>query len=142
MERLSNVEAKLELPMLQAMAIAAINDKQSLSALGTVQLDGSDRCGRSNAFRFRVDDADKDPLYIWAVTKPGDAQAAGELRKVSASLDCLEGGVAAGVTLEQWKQVGSMSVPLSRKFIAGLDEEVEVELVNLRAEALLSLIHI
>jgi len=135
-ERLSNVEAKLELPMLQAMVMAAVNSKQPLSALGTVQLDGSDRCGRSNAFRFRFDDADRDPLYLWAVMKPGDAQAAGELRKVSASLDCLEGGVAAGVTLEKWQQIGAMSIPLSRKYVAGLDEEVEVELVNLNAEAL------
>ena len=135
-QRMSYVEAKLELPMLQAMVMAAVNDKQSLSTLGTVQLDGSDRCGRSNAFRFRFDDQDKDPLYLWAVMKPGDAQAAGELRKVSASPDCLEGGVAAGVTFEQWQQIGSMSLPLSRKFIAGLDEEVEVELVNLSAELL------
>ena len=135
-QRLTEVEAKLELPMLQAMVMAAVNSKQPLSALGTVQLDGSDRCGRSNAFRFRFDDADRDPLYLWAVMKPGDAQAAGELRKVSASLDCLEGGVAAGVTLEKWQQIGAMSIPLSRKYVAGLDEEVEVELVNLNAEAL------
>jgi len=134
--RMSYVEAKLELSMLQAMVMAAVNDKQSLSTLGTVQLDGSDRCGRSNAFRFRFDDKDKDPLYLWAVMKPGDVQAAGELRKVSASPDCLEGGVAAGVTFEQWQQIGSMSLPLSRKFIAGLDEEAEVELVNLNAELL------
>jgi S1-C subfamily serine protease len=135
-QSLSNVEAKLELPMLQAMVVAAINEKQPLSTLGPIRLDGSDRCGRSNAFRFRIDDEDKDPLYLWAVAKPNDAQAAGELRKVSASMNCQEGGVAAGVTLEKWQQVGSMSIPLSRKFVAGLDEEVEVELVNLSAESL------
>ena len=134
LQSMSRVEAKLELPMLQAMVVAAINCQQPLADLGSIQLDGSDRCGRSNAFRFRVDDEDKDPLYLWAVMKPDDAQAAGELRKVSAHLDCIEGGVAAGVTLEQWQQVGSLSVPLSRKFIAGLDSEVDVELVNLSAE--------
>ena len=133
-QRLTLVEAKLELPMLQAMVVAGINGKQPLSALGSTLIDGSDRCGRSNAFRLRVDDADQDPLFLWAIMKPGNVQAAGELRKVSASLDCLEDGVAAGVTLEQWQQVGSVSVPLSRKFIAGLDEEVEVELVNLTAQ--------
>jgi len=84
--------------------MATVNDKQPLSDLGSIQLDGSDRCGRSNAFRFRADDADRDPLFLWAVMKLGDTQAAGELRKVSASLDSLEGGVAAGVTLEQWQQ--------------------------------------
>jgi len=135
-ESLTEVDAKLELPMLQATIMASINNKSPLLKLGSIQLDGSDRCLRSNAFRFRVDDADEDPLYLWAVMKPDDAQAASELRKVSASLDCLEGGVAAGVTLEKWQQVGSMSVPLSRKFVAGLDEEVDTELVNLSAQSL------
>ena len=133
-QSLTEVDAKLELPMLQGLIMASINNKSPLLRLGTIQLDGSDRCLGSNAFRFRIDDVDRDPLYLWANMKPGDAQAAGELRKVSANIDCLEGGVAAGVTLEQWQQVGSLSVPLSRKFIAGLDEEVDVELVNLSAE--------
>jgi hypothetical protein len=68
--------------------------------------------------------------------KQGGAHAAGVLQKVSASLNALEGGVAAGVTLENWQQVASLSVPLSRKFVAGLDEEVQVELVNLSVDSI------
>lgn len=132
-ETMTEVEAKLQLPMLQALVMASINSKTPLSNLGSIQLEGSDRCQRSNAFRFRIDDSDGDPLYLWTTMQPDDAQAAGELRKVSASLNCLEAGVAAGVTLKKWQQVGSMSVPLSRKFIAGLEEEVDTELVNLNA---------
>ncbi len=135
-QRLSEVEGKLQLPMLQALIVASLNEETPLSKLGSIQLDGSDQCLGSNAFRFRIDDADEDPLYLWAAMQPNDAQAAGELRKISASLNCLEAGVAAGVTLENWQQVGSMSVPLSRKFIAGLEEEIDTELVNLRAETI------
>ncbi len=133
-QTLTEVEAKLELPMLQAMIMTSINNEAQLSKLGSIQLDGSDRCLRSNAFRFRIDDNDGDPLYLWAAMKPGSSHSAGKLRKVSASLDCLEAGVAAGVTLEKWQQVGPMSVPLSRKFIAGLEEEIDTELVNLKAQ--------
>lgn len=135
-ETLTEVDAKLELPMLQAAIMASINSKAPLSKIGSVQLDGSDRTLGSNAFRFRIDDADRDPLYLWAIMKPGESHAAGELAKVSASLDCLEGGVASGITLEKWQQVGGLSVPLSRKFVAGLEEEVDVEIVNLSAEAM------
>jgi hypothetical protein len=130
------VQAKLELPVLQALATAAVNNDLILSSLGKIQLDGSDRCLGSNAFRFRIDDADGDPLFLWASMKQGSAHAAGVLQKVSASLNALEGGVAAGVTLENWQQVASLSVPLSRKFVAGLDEEVQVALVNLSVDSI------
>ena len=134
-QSLSDVDAKLELPMLQAKIMASINGAAPVFKHGSVQLDGSDRSLNSNAFRFRIDDADGDPLYLWAAMKPGSSHSAGKLAKASASLDCLEGGVASGVTLENWQQVGGLSVPLGRKFVAGLDEEVDVELVNLTAES-------
>ncbi len=132
-ESLSPVEAKLQLPMLQAIAITGLNRKTPLESMGTVMLDGSDRCGRSNAYRFRIKDKDQDPLFLWTLMQPLDASSSGKPCKISASLDCLEGGVAAGVTLEDWETVGNLAIPLSRNFIAGLDEEVSVKLKNLQA---------
>ncbi len=133
-QSLSEVDAKLELPMLQATIMASINGAAPMFKRDAVQLDGGDRSSDSNAFRFRIDDTDGDPLYLWAAMKPGNSHSAGELVKASANLDCLEGGVASGVTLENWQQVGGLSVPLARKFVAGLNEEVDAELFNLNAE--------
>ena len=89
-QSLSDVDAKLELPMLQATIMASINGAAPMFKRDAVQLDGSDRSLNSNAFRFRIDDADGDPLYLWAAMQPGKSHSAGELAKASASLDCLE----------------------------------------------------
>ena len=133
------IEAKLSLPILQAIAMQAMNrgnpltgfGRQKKSLFGETQLDGSDKCNSRNAWRFRVEDSDKDPLFWWAAMDRQRSDQASTLCKVSATLDNLASDDMAGaVMLDDWQTIEDFRIALQRKFVSGIAEEVTVELTN------------
>ena len=128
---LSLVEAKLSLPVVQAVSMMASVHKQPYSAFGSHQLDGSDKALNQNAYRMKYLDEDDDHFFAWIRMYGEDGYPAGRLLKASAHKDCGEKG---GVTFDGWNKVGPVLLPLNRQFVNGLAERQVVGIVNENAE--------
>jgi S1-C subfamily serine protease len=122
-ERMSMVEAKTTPILMDVFGIAAPLADEPFSALGTVQIDGSDRTGGDVAWRLRINDADEDPTIVWIEInrKYGTAETSGWLKKISADRDCDENGA---VLYDQFEFSHGLAVPRNRSLVSGLDEAV------------------
>lgn len=130
-ESLSLVEAKLSLPVVQAVSMTASLQKQPYSVFGSHLIDGSDKAADQNAYRIKYLDDEDDHFFAWIRMYGADGYPSGRLLKASAHKDCDDKG---GVTFADWKKVGPVLMPHTRQFVSGLAEKQLVKIVNERAE--------
>lgn len=124
---LSLVQAKIKLPLLQALAIAAPLQTTPFELFGEVLLDGGDEANRQNAYRFTFTDQDGDSLYCWLSMYGGNQRPEQRLLKVSPNMDCDQQG---GVVFDDWKLVAGLKLAGLRRFVSGLAEEPQFEIRN------------
>ena len=130
-KKLTLVESKLNLPLVQAIAMLAVLQETPFASYGETYLDGSDKALGQNAFRFRKQDNDADDFFFWLRMFGDDGRPATRLVKASAHKDCESTG---GVTFHDWESVGPVLIPKRREFISGLREVTSWKLVNESAQ--------
>ena len=128
---LSLVEAKLSLPVVQAMSMTAAFQQQPFSTLGDLTLDGSGKATDRNAYRMKYMDEDADGFFVWIGMYGENGRPSSRLLKAAADKDCDDKG---GVTFEDWKSVGPLKIPLRREFVSGLEEKHIMAVVNQDAQ--------
>ena len=116
-------DARTKLWLMSAYGIAAALGENSMSAFGVPLIDGSDKTQSKNAWRLRMDDSRKDSTFVWFDfnRQYGQHELAGKLRKISPSHNCDAPG---GVLFEDYQVKEHLAVPMVRKFVNGLDENV------------------
>ncbi len=127
---LSLTEAKLNLPVVQAMGILAANSAMPFAAFGETLLDGSDKAQSVNAYRFKLLDPDDDWFFYWLsmVDENDDPQI--QLLKACADKDGDQG--AGAVSFYDWQTVEGIRIAQERKTVFGLGED---ERYSFRAES-------
>ena len=125
--RLSLIESKLNLPIVQAVSMAAAAQRKPFSGLGDLSLDGSGRAVGQNAYRMKLVDDDDDGFFVWISMYGDDGRPSSRLLKAAADKDCDDKG---GVTFHDWKGVGPLKIPHRREFVSGLDEKQIMAVVN------------
>jgi S1-C subfamily serine protease len=128
---LSRVEAKLNLAVVQAMAMTAAIQETPFAIFGEILLDGSDKALKQNAYRMKMTDEDQDEFFFWIRMYGDDDLPAERLLKVSAHKNCDESG---GVVFQQWQRVGPLMLPVQREYVTSLDETSTLSIVNESAE--------
>ncbi|WP_162273881.1 S1C family serine protease [Mariniblastus fucicola] len=118
---LTAVEAKTNPRLMAAFGIAAPLLKNSFEPLGKPLIDGSDRTDDKVAWRFRIDDADQDPTFVWFEVNReyGQYETAKLLRKIAPNLDSLQ---ESGVLFSDYKMVHGLAIPQTRVLVNGLNE--------------------
>jgi len=129
--RLTLIEAKLNLPVVQAISMSAIVAQAPFSLLGKMSLDGSDKAIGNNAYRMKFVDQEDDSFFVWISMYGEDGRPSSRLLKSSADKDC---GDKGGVAFYDWKTVGPMTIPNRREFVSGLNESQIMSVVNQNAE--------
>ncbi len=127
MTQLTQVQAKLQFEILQAIALTAGFGEPPFAALGDTLIDGADLCSDRRAYRLLVEDEDQDPLYFWLTgTLYGDRPM--RLSKCAGDLNGKDGSVV----LEKWKALDDSKIdfPLVRKNVRGLDAQVVATITN------------
>lgn len=120
------VEAKLKLPVIQAIAMTARWQKRPFGVFGKTLLDGSDKAQGHVASRMKVTDDDSDVFYYWLSLETDVEHRSSGLLKVSAFKDCEEGGV----TFRDWRNVGPVRLPFRRDFITRLSEATALSITT------------
>ncbi len=116
---LTLVEAKLSLPIVQALSLTAVLHEQPFQPLGEFLLDGSDKALAQNAYRIKLTDHQEDPFYFWLrMYDPETGLPAERLLKASADPDGDEGAV----TFHDWQDLDGLTFPARREFVIHLDE--------------------
>lgn len=137
-QSLTLVEAKLALPIVQAMGMLAPNLGQPLKAQGKHLIDGSDKAQGQVAYRMLVADEDQDKFYYWLNFEDEAGRPWYQLAKASADKNLEDGG---GVIFSDWellehdqkpdsKSPSRLFVPLKRCLVEGLAETKTLEIVN------------
>jgi serine protease Do len=129
-KQLTVVEAKLDLNVVQAIALCASIQPQPFEPLGDPFLDGADKAAGNPAYRLKMLDADQDPFFGWLQMYGEDGRPAVRLAKASADKNCDEGGV----TFHDWQPVGPIHMPQRCQFVIGLAEDQMLEIKNISAE--------
>lgn len=124
------IEAKLNLPIVQAISMTAEGREIPFGVFGVTLLDGSDKAQKQLAYRLKIADDDFDSFYYWLPFEGEDPSAVHGPLKVSASQDC----TAGGVTFHDWQAVGPMMLPFRREFVTGLEESVSMSITTAVAE--------
>jgi hypothetical protein len=130
-KQLSRVEAKLNLAVVQAMAMTASIQEAPFAVFGDPLLDGSDKALKQNAYRMRMLDEDQDEFFFWIRMYGDDDLPAERLLKASAHKNCDETG---GVVFQKWQRVGPVMLPLQREFVTSLHETSILSMVNESAQ--------
>ncbi len=125
--RLTLVESKLNLPVVQAISMSAAVQQEPFATLGDLTLDGSGKAKDRNAYRMKLVDEEEDGFFVWVSMYGDDGRPSSRLLKAAAEKDCDDKG---GVTFDDWKAVGPLKVPLVREFVSGLDERQILAIVN------------
>lgn len=136
-KELSLVEAKLSLPIVQALGMLAPNLAKPWQPFGKHLIDGSDKAFSKVAVRMLQLDQDQDKFFYWLnfLNVKGEMQY--RLAKASADKDLEQAG---GVIFADWQSVELKGVaddrefrwllPLQRCFAKGLGEARILEIVN------------
>ena len=117
--KLSLVEAKLNLTLVQAISMSAAFSKRPFQIFGDPLIDGSDKALGQNSFRLKMLDSDLDRFFCWLRMYGEDGRPAARLIKASANKDCDDPG---GVTFSQWQEVGPVIYAGRRELVSGLNE--------------------
>ncbi len=124
---LSLIEAKLNLPVVQAISMSAALGKKPFSTLGKMWLDGSGKAINKNAYRMKIVDDQDDRFFAWISMYGENGRPSSRLLKAAADKDC---GDKGGVTFEDWKPVGPVTIPHHREFVSGLEEKQIMAVIN------------
>jgi serine protease Do len=140
-ELLPAQEAVLRLPILQALAIAAIQQELPFSIFGNSLIDGGDKASGQPSFRLVTTGERKTRLFYWLSFENEREQAFHpRLLKIASDKD----GTDGAVLFAQWNWVEEPSeviaaeaihwqIPAQRKFVSGLSETVQLVLRNQQA---------
>ncbi|MFK7766556.1 MAG: S1C family serine protease [Mariniblastus sp.] len=123
---MTTIEAKVNLAVVQALCMSAAMQETPFAALGELFLDGGDKTLDQNSYRLKLFDDELDPFFVWVRMYGDDGHPAARLMKAGADKDCADGGVV----VDDWTQVGPISVPLARHFVSGLLEQPGLKVVN------------
>jgi serine protease Do len=130
-EKMSLVEAKTTLPLLQAFALLSANRKNPFERFGETQIDGSDKALAQVACRFKVLDADSDPLFFWLGMYDESHLPGFQLNKIAPHKNCDGEG---GVVFREWEKIEGTQLPRQIDFVTGISEEVSLRLSHQSSE--------
>jgi S1-C subfamily serine protease len=141
-QEMTLVEAKLALPIVQAVGMLAPNLDRPWAAFGQHLIDGSDKAQRKVAYRMMVSDDASDKFFYWLSFEDEVGKPWYQLAKASAERDLENGG---GVIFANWKLLPNdqgiaaenhlrLFVPLERNFVKGLTENKLLDIVNRKTE--------
>ena len=97
-------------------------------------LDGGDRAQRRRAYRLRLASENAAELFLWLSVFDDAGRPEIGLLKTGSCIDGAPAGPA--VTYADWRDVGGVMLPHRRSLVEGLAENVVLELVTTRGEAL------
>ena len=124
---LSLQEAQSRWGFEQALMMGSVFRKKPLDIFGQVLIDGSDKAMGENAYRFKVVPSEGDAVYCWFSMFDLKGKPKVSLVKSSLERDCLIGG---GSTFASWTQVGPVQLPLKRQKVLGLEESIELQVID------------
>ena len=124
---LSLQEAQSRWGFEQALMMGSVFRQKPLDMFGQVLIDGSDKAMGGNAYRFKVVPSEGDAVYCWFSMFDLKGKPKVSLVKSSLERDCLIGG---GSTFASWTQVGPVQLPLKRQKVLGLEESIELQVID------------
>eukprot|EP01047_Picozoa_sp_COSAG01_P031364 COSAG01_NODE_2224_length_8136_cov_131.785119_5_plen_612_part_00 len=124
---LSLQEAQSRWGFEQALMMGSVFRQKPLDIFGQVLIDGSDKAMGGNAYRFKVVPSEGDAVYCWFSMFDLKGKLKVSLVKSSLERDCLIGG---GSTFASWTQVGPVQLPLKRQKVLGLEESIELQVID------------
>jgi serine protease Do len=124
---LSLQEAQSRWGFEQALMMGSVFRQKPLDIFGQVLIDGSDKAMGGNAYRFKVVPSEGDAVYCWFSMFDLKGKPKVSLVKSSLERDCLIGG---GSTFASWTQVGPVQLPLKRQKVLGLEESIELQVID------------
>ena len=129
--KMTLVEAKINLPVLQAISLAAHFRETPFDCLGSSMIHGGDKALGQVAYRFECLDEDRDKFYFWLQMYDQNGNSFHRLLKASADMDCDDNG---GVVFEEWKECDQTFFPMKRRFVVGLAETTMFQVENKKIE--------
>lgn len=124
---LSLQEAQSRWGFEQALMMGSVFRQKPLDIFGQVVIDGSDKAMGENAYRFKVVPSEGDAVYCWFSMFDLKGKPKVSLVKSSLERDCLIDG---GSTFASWTQVGPVQLPLKRQKVSGLEENIELQVID------------
>ena len=124
---LSLQEAQSRWGFEQALMMGSVFRQKPLDIFGQVLIDGSDKAMGENAYRFKVVPSEGDAVYCWFSMFDLKGKPKVSLVKSSLERDCLIDG---GSTFASWTQVGPVQLPLKRQKVSGLEENIELQVID------------
>ncbi len=124
---LSLQEAQSRWGFEQALMMGSVFRQKPLDMFGQVLIDGSDKAMGENAYRFKVVPSEGDAVYCWFSMFDLKGKPKVSLVKSSLERDCLIDG---GSTFASWTQVGPVQLPLKRQKVSGLEENIELQVID------------
>ncbi|MCP4776330.1 MAG: trypsin-like serine protease [Planctomycetaceae bacterium] len=124
---LSLQEAQSRWGFEQALMMGSVFRQKPLDMFGQVLIDGSDKAMGENAYRFKVVPSGGDAVYCWFSMFDLKGKPKVSLVKSSLERDCLIDG---GSTFASWTQVGPVQLPLKRQKVSGLEENIELQVID------------
>jgi len=124
---LSLQEAQSRWGFEQALMMGSVFRQKPLDIFGQVLIDGSDKAMGENAYRFKVVPSEGDAVYCWFSMFDLRGKPKVSLVKSSLERDCLIDG---GSTFASWTQVGPVQLPLERQKVSGLEENIELQVID------------
>jgi hypothetical protein len=129
---LTRAEAKLTLPILEALGILSARSENPFEPFGEALIDGSDKIQRRNAFRFKATDEDEDCFYFWYSMYDEQGQRATELLAAGPDLD--RDGREGGINFRKWSSSDGWNIPFERDYVANLSESVNLTSKTIEAD--------
>jgi serine protease Do len=123
-ETLSLQAARITPQIVQILAYSQSMQPQPLSTLGKPRLDGCDKAAGQIAYRVKTLDAKEDWFFVWLNVFDSEYNLETRLLKASGDLD--SDGDSGAVVYEDWRMVGAVRFPHTRRFVNGLEEKTRL----------------
>jgi serine protease Do len=132
---LSLMDAKMSLPVVQALGMMAPNHVRPFEPFGAYSIDGGDKAQNRPTYRLLQVDSERDKFYFWLSVERENGDRGHQLLKASADNNCSGEG---GVLFSDWKissftkddQALEFLLPVNRAFVRGLEENENLSIEN------------
>jgi hypothetical protein len=118
----------------QGYILAAVQTKDPLATIGKVLIDAGDKANKQLAYRLKAVDSDSDELFVWLSVL--DAQGRPQVRLLKTSETEGDDGRTLAVVYDDWKDVGGVQFPHTRRVVTGLGEAVGLVIAARQVETL------
>ena len=122
--------------LMAAMALATSLREKGLASFAAHELTGADRAQGRRAYRLRASDKEKNDLNLWISMYGESGEPESRLTKAAGGFEGDADDTA--VVFGRYREVAGVMLPHRRKLVSGAGEQVELQMVTDKCEAVAS----